>query len=83
MSPFAYQTGQLVCESVPLAAIAADVGTPYYVYSRAELERAYRAFDAALDGVPHRICYSVKVFRSLGVPPGRGARRRGRHRVGW
>jgi diaminopimelate decarboxylase len=57
----------LACEGVSLDAIAAKVGTPFYVYSRGELERAYRAFDAALDGVPHRICYSVKACSTLGV----------------
>jgi diaminopimelate decarboxylase len=57
----------LACEGVPLETIAAAVGTPFYVYSRGELERAYRAFDAALEGVPHRICYSVKACSTLGV----------------
>jgi len=67
MSAFAYHGDELFCEGVPLARIAEDVGTPAYVYSRGELERAYRAFDAALDGVPHRICYAVKACSSLGV----------------
>jgi diaminopimelate decarboxylase len=67
MSAFAYHGDELFCEGVPLARIAEDVGTPVYVYSRGELERAYRAFDAALDGIPHRICYAVKACSSLGV----------------
>ena len=65
--PFAYRSNELCCEAVPLARIAAEVGTPVYVYSRGELERAYRAFDAALDGIPHRVCYSVKACSSLGI----------------
>ena len=65
--PFDYRGDQLCCEGVSLAAIADAVGTPVYVYSRGELERAYRAFDAALDGVRHQICYSVKANASLGV----------------
>ncbi|HEX2687008.1 MAG TPA: diaminopimelate decarboxylase [Kofleriaceae bacterium] len=65
--PFAYRGNELYCEAVPLARIASDVGTPVYVYSRGELERAYRAFDAALDGIPHRVCYSVKASGSLGI----------------
>jgi len=65
--PFQYRGGELCCEAVPLAKIAAEVGTPVYVYSRAELERAYRAFDAALDGIPHRVCYAVKANSSLGI----------------
>ncbi|HMG54822.1 MAG TPA: diaminopimelate decarboxylase [Kofleriaceae bacterium] len=65
--PFEYRGGELCCESVPLARIASEVGTPVYVYSRSELERAYRAFDAALEGIPHRVCYSVKANSTLGV----------------
>lgn len=65
--PFAYRDNELYCEAVPLARIAGEVGTPVYVYSRGELERAYRAFDAALDGIPHRVCYSVKACSSLGI----------------
>jgi len=65
--PFDYRSGELHCEDVPLAKIAAEVGTPFYVYSRGELERAYRAFDSALDGIPHRVCYAVKANSTLGV----------------
>jgi len=65
--PFAYRGDELYCEGVPLARIAAEVGTPVYVYSRGELERAYRAFDAALEGIPHRVCYAVKACSSLGI----------------
>src|SRR3954451_20700179 len=65
--PFDYQSGELYCEGVALSKIAAEVGTPFYVYSRGELERAYRAFDAALEGIPHRICYSVKACSTLGI----------------
>ena len=65
--PFAYRGDELCCEAVPLARIAGEVGTPVYVYSRGELERAYRAFDAALDGIPHRVCYAVKACSSLGI----------------
>jgi diaminopimelate decarboxylase len=65
--PFEYVGDELHCEKVPLAKIAAEVGTPVYVYSRGELERAYKAFDAALEGIPHRVCYAVKANSSLGV----------------
>ena len=67
MGPFEYKNNELFCEGVSLAKIAADVGTPVYVYSHAELERAYKAFDAALDGIPHRVCYAVKANSTLGV----------------
>jgi diaminopimelate decarboxylase len=64
---FHYQDNRLFAEQVPLAAIADRHGTPSYVYSRAALESHWRAFDDALAGVPHRICYSVKANSNLGV----------------
>jgi diaminopimelate decarboxylase len=67
MTPFDYRNHELYCEDVPLAKIAEDVGTPVYVYSRGEIERAYKAFDAALDGIPHEVCYAVKANSTLGV----------------
>src|SRR3954471_22181191 len=67
MAPFDYHGHELYCEDVPLAKIAEDVGTPVYVYSRGDIERAYKAFDAALDGVPHEVCYAVKACSTLGV----------------
>jgi diaminopimelate decarboxylase len=67
MGPFEYRSGELYCEDVPLAKIADEVGTPVYVYSRGEIERAYQAFDAALAGIPHEICYAVKANSTLGV----------------
>ncbi len=66
-SPFQYKGDELHCEGVALSKIAAEVGTPVYVYSRGELERAYKAFDAALEGMPHKVCYAVKANSTLGV----------------
>lgn len=65
--PFEYRDDEMHCEGVPLARIADAVGTPFYAYSQGELERAYRAFDAALAGIPHRVCYAVKACSTLGV----------------
>jgi len=67
MGPYQYRGGELHCEDVALSKIAEEVGTPVYVYSRGEIERAYRAFDAALDGIPHEVCYAVKACSTLGV----------------
>jgi diaminopimelate decarboxylase len=64
---FEYRGDTLHCERVSLAAIADAVGTPTFVYSRAAIEGAYRAYDAALDGVDHLICYSVKANSSIGI----------------
>ncbi|MCK5359684.1 MAG: diaminopimelate decarboxylase [Gammaproteobacteria bacterium] len=67
MDHFSYQHGQLHAESVALTDIAASVGTPAYVYSRATLTRHYQAFDNALEGIPHLICYAVKANSNLAV----------------
>jgi diaminopimelate decarboxylase len=67
MDYFDYRDGELCAEAVPLRAIAAAYGTPTYVYSRATLERHYRAFDTALAGLDHRVCYAVKANSNLAV----------------
>jgi len=67
MDYFDYRDGELCAEGVPLRAIAAAYGTPTYVYSRATLERHYRAFDTALAGLDHRVCYAVKANSNLAV----------------
>jgi diaminopimelate decarboxylase len=58
---------ELHCEGVPLAAIAAAVGTPTYVYGAAALRARYHAIDRALDGVPHLVCYAMKANDTLAV----------------
>ena len=50
-----------------LRAIAERVGTPVYVYSANLIRAQYHALHDALQGVPHRICYSVKANGNLGV----------------
>ena len=67
MDHFNYRDGRLCAEDVPLADIAARFGTPAYVYSRATLERHWRAFDSALAGRPHLICYAVKANSTLAI----------------
>ncbi len=67
MDHFEYRDGVLCAEGVTLSAIAAEHGTPTYVYSRATLERHYRAFDRALDGLAHQVCYAVKANSNLAV----------------
>ena len=60
--------GGLHCDGVPLARIAAEVGTPTYVYSLHDLRAAYRAYDEALRPVPHLVCYAIKANDTLAVP---------------
>jgi diaminopimelate decarboxylase len=67
VSAFEYRNRQLHAEAVPLAAIAERYGTPCYVYSRAALTDAYRAFDGAFAGHDHLICYAVKANSTLAV----------------
>jgi diaminopimelate decarboxylase len=59
--------GVLGFDPVLLAAIARRVGTPAYVYGANLIRAQFHALDDALQGVPHRICYSVKANGSLAV----------------
>ncbi len=67
MNVFAYRHGRLHAEGVDLSAIAAAVGTPCYVYSRAAIEERWRAFDSAFGRRDHLICYAVKANSNLAV----------------
>lgn len=67
MSQFQYRDGMLHAENVPLARVAAQYGTPCYVYSRAALTAAWRDFDAAFTGREHLVCYAVKANPNIGV----------------
>ncbi len=67
MDHFEYHNGQLYAEGVPVAEIAAKVGTPCYIYSYATLERHWRAFDRAFGAHPHLVCYAVKANSNLAV----------------
>jgi diaminopimelate decarboxylase len=60
MHHFAYRNGVLHAEDVEVAMIAEEIGTPFYCYSTATLERHYRVFDEAFRGTDHMICYSMK-----------------------
>ena len=64
---FAYRGGALAVENVPLARIADAVGTPFYAYSSAQIERRFRQFAGAFLGTPAAICYSVKANPNLAV----------------
>jgi diaminopimelate decarboxylase len=67
MNALSRRGGLLHVEDVPLDAIAAEFGTPCYVYSRAALEAAYQAYDQALVQHPHLICYAVKANSTLAI----------------
>src|SRR5690554_4240325 len=67
MDHFNYRYGELYAEGVPVSDIAEQFGTPAYMYSRAMFERQYRAYDSALSGRPHLVCYAVKANSNLAV----------------
>ncbi len=67
MDHFNYRGAALHAEDVSLADIAAEFGTPCYVYSRATLERHWHAFDRAFADRPHQVCYAVKANSNLAV----------------
>ncbi|MFC7702943.1 diaminopimelate decarboxylase [Plastorhodobacter daqingensis] len=72
MDHFLYRNGVLHAEDVALTKIAAAVGTPFYCYSTATLERHFRLFQEALAPLPHLVCFAMKsnsnqaVIRTLG-----------------
>ena len=67
MDHFLYQDGQLYAEDVPVADIAAAVGTPFYCYSTATLQRHFRMFDEALSGMDHLVCYAMKAASNQAI----------------
>jgi diaminopimelate decarboxylase len=67
MDHFLYRDGVLHAEDVPIPEIAAQVGTPFYVYSTATLTRHFRLFQEALAGMDHMICFAVKSNGNLAV----------------
>ncbi|WP_412506929.1 diaminopimelate decarboxylase [Roseovarius sp. SYSU LYC5161] len=67
MDHFLYRDGALHAEDVAVSEIAAQVGTPFYVYSSATLLRHYRLFDEALAGTDHLVCFAMKALSNLAV----------------
>ncbi len=67
MDHFLYRNGHLHAEDVAIAEIAEAVGTPFYVYSTATLERHYRLFKDALEGIDNTVCYAMKANSNQAV----------------
>jgi diaminopimelate decarboxylase len=67
MNAFTLTNGELCAEAVPLSAIAAQYGTPCFVYSRAALESAIDEFQRELEGVDALVCYALKANSNLAV----------------
>ncbi len=64
---FGYRGPHLYCEGVPVEQIAKKQGTPAYLYSRFNIEDAYKRLDGALGSIPHTVCYAVKANSNLGI----------------
>lgn len=67
MNHFDYRNGVLHAEAVSLVALADAVGTPFYCYSTATLERHYRVFSEAFAGEKTVICYAMKANSNQSV----------------
>jgi len=67
MDHFQYRDNVLFAEDVSVTEIVGQFGSPCYIYSRATLERHWHAFDNALSGTEHLICYAVKANSNLAV----------------
>src|SRR3974390_3123522 len=67
MHHFAYRDGVLHAEAVGLDVLAREVGTPFYCYSTATLERHYNVFADAFSDVPSLVCYAMKANSNQAV----------------
>jgi diaminopimelate decarboxylase len=67
MNHFDYRNGVLHAEAVDLSVLAARVGTPFYCYSTATLERHYRVFTEAFAGEKVLVCYAMKANSNQSV----------------
>jgi diaminopimelate decarboxylase len=67
MNYFNDQDDQLFCEEVPVAEIAREAGTPFYLYSHRTLLHHFRVFDAAFAEVPHIVCFAVKANSNTAI----------------
>ncbi len=67
MHHFSYRNGVLHAEDVSLRTLAEEIGTPFYCYSSATLERHYKVMHDAFAGTDHMICYAMKANSNQAV----------------
>src|ERR1700681_436757 len=67
MHHFHYRDGRLHAEAVDLAALADAVGTPFYCYASATIERHYKVFAGAFADVDALVCYAMKANSNQAV----------------
>jgi diaminopimelate decarboxylase len=64
---FSYNNGNLCAEDVSIEKLAEEVGTPFYCYSTATLERHYNVFARAFEGLDTLVCFAVKANSNIAV----------------
>ncbi|AGF77259.1 diaminopimelate decarboxylase [Desulfocapsa sulfexigens DSM 10523] len=67
MNHFEYKNGELFCEDLAVSDIAKEVGTPFYLYSKATLTRHFQAFDSGFEGIDHITCFAVKSCSNIAI----------------
>ncbi|MCK5069493.1 MAG: diaminopimelate decarboxylase, partial [Desulfocapsa sp.] len=67
MNHFEYKNGELFCEDLSVTEIAKEVGTPFYLYSKATLTRHFQAFDSGFEGIDHLTCFAVKSCSNIAI----------------
>ncbi|WP_333877939.1 diaminopimelate decarboxylase [Methylobacter sp.] len=67
MDYFNYRDGELFAEDIAVQDIVYKYGSPCYIYSRATLERHWKAFDQAFGEQAHLICYAVKANSNIAL----------------
>ena len=67
MNDFIFKENELYCEDVPVKDIAAEVGTPFYLYSLATLKKHFDIFDESSKVLNSIVCYSVKANSNIAV----------------
>lgn len=67
MNHFNYINNELHCEQTSVATIAAEVGTPFYLYSTATLTQHFKAIDGAFADIPHITCFATKSCSNIAI----------------
>jgi diaminopimelate decarboxylase len=64
---FQYRRSTFTVENVPLTRVAQAVGTPFYLYSQAQIEASFQSYKTAFRDIPHMICFALKANGNLAV----------------
>jgi len=64
---FEYSGTELRCDEIAIEKLAANFGTPLYLYSGSTIRERFRTFDHAFGATPHTLCYSVKANSNLSI----------------